>query len=141
MNDDIYNLNRFRKAQDSIYGKVLIELRGGNKETHWMWFIFPQICGLGQSELAVFYAIDDDYEAVAYLEHPILGKRLKECVEAILALEKKTAVQIFGSPDDKKLKSSMTLFAYISESDSIFHQVLTKYFNGQMDEYTLKILH
>ena len=135
--EDLY---RYNKAQDKVYDQVLSELHNGKKRTHWMWFIFPQIAGLGRSSTTEFYAIKNKEEAVLYLNDPILRKRLEECTNIIFEYEGKTASQIFGFPDDKKLKSSMTLFAYISNSNSIFHQMLTKYFNGEHDEFTLDIV-
>ena len=135
------DLYRYNKAQDKVYDQVLSELRNGKKRTHWMWFIFPQISGLGKSSMAKFYSIKNKEEAVLYLKHPILRQRLEECTNIILECEGKTAAQIFGFPDNKKLKSSMTLFADISSNhNSIFHQVLTKYFNGEHDQVTLDIL-
>jgi uncharacterized protein (DUF1810 family) len=135
-----YNLNRFIDAQKYIYEQVISELSNGNKQTHWMWFIFPQINGLGRSSIAELYSIKNKEEAIAYLENPILGKKIRECTEIILNINGKTASQIFGFPDDMKLKSSMTLFAYISDSHSIFHRVLDKYFDGKEDKKTLDLL-
>ncbi len=129
--DDPYNLNRFLTAQESVYDRALAELKSGRKRTHWMWFIFPQIDGLGHSETARFYAIKNLEEARAYLRHPILGARLAECAEAVLAVEGRTAAEIFGYPDDLKLRSSMTLFASVSEPGSVFERVLAKYYHGE----------
>ena len=140
MSDNIYTLNRFIDAQKSVYEQVVVELLEGDKQTHWMWFIFPQINGLGQSSTAKLYSIKSKEEAIAYLEHAILGKRIKECVEILLKVNGKTASQIFGFPDDMKLKSSMTLFAYISGNNSEFHRVLDKFYNGKEDEKTLALL-
>jgi len=137
---DLFNLNRFIKAQSFIYEQVLLELQKGQKQTHWMWFIFPQINGLGQSQRSVFYSIKSKEEAIEYLNHPILGKRLIEVVKIILSLDGYSASEIFGFPDDKKLKSSMTLFAHISPENSLFHQVINKYFNNNVDKTTLSQL-
>lgn len=138
--EDPFNLTRFQVAQEGTYEQVLLELRSGKKRTHWMWFIFPQIAGLGRSSTSMLYAIESKEEARAYLNHPILGARLVECVRALLAIDGRSASQIFGFPDDKKLKSSMTLFAYVSDQDSLFHQALSRYFNGHKDDRTLQIL-
>jgi len=135
-----YNLNRFIEAQDNIYEQVLEELSNGKKYRHWMWFIFPQIMGLGRSPTAKLYSIKNKEEAILYLENHILGKRIKECSELLLNIENKTASQIFDFPDNLKLQSSMTLFAYISNKNSVFHCVLDKYFNGNMDQNTLNLL-
>jgi uncharacterized protein (DUF1810 family) len=139
-NDDNYDLNRFTSAQHEVYSRVLEELKSGMKRTHWMWFIFPQIHGLGQSTTAVYYAIKSMEEAREYLRHPLLGSRLLECAEAVLAIEGRSASQIFGYPDDLKLKSSMTLFASVADSSPLFVRVLDKYFQGERDARTLQIL-
>lgn len=139
-NDDTYDLNRFVSAQHEVYNRILEELKSGMKRTHWMWFIFPQIHGLGHSTTAVYYAIKSIEEAREYLNHPLLGPRLLECAEAVLIIEGRTASQIFGYPDDIKLKSSMTLFAGVADSGSIFVRVLDKYFQGEQDARTLHIL-
>ena len=140
MKNDKYNLNRFIDVQEDFYKQVVTELLNGYKKTCWMWFIFPQIDGLGESSISKRYSIKDKEEALEYLENPILGKRIRECTEIILNINDKTAFEIFGSPDDMKLKSSMTLFADISDSHSIFHRVLDKYFNGTKDKLTLDLL-
>ena len=132
-------LTRFLDAQDSIYTQALAELKNGRKQTHWMWYIFPQISGLGYSETAKFYAIRDLQEARDYLSHPILGTRLIEAATALLAVKGKTANQIMGSPDDLKLRSSMTLFSLLPNADPVFQQVLTTYFNGTPDQRTLDL--
>lgn len=132
------SLNRFIDAQAGIYQDVLSELKNGKKKTHWMWFIFPQIEGLGRSPTAIYYAIKDLSEASEYLSHPILGPRLMECTEALLSIHGKTANEIMGSPDDMKLKSSMTIFASVAEMDSVFEKILVKFFQGEMDVMTLK---
>lgn len=137
---DPFDLDRFVKAQVGIYGTALAELRGGQKRTHWMWFIFPQIKGLGSSAMAVKFSIESCEEARQYLKHPFLGKRLRECADAVLAVQGRSASDVFGYPDDLKLKSSMTLFASVAEPDSGFRQILDKYFQGEQDERTLDVL-
>lgn len=139
-NDDSFDLNRFVEAQQTIYESVLRELRNGRKRSHWMWFVFPQIDGLAHSSTSKFYAVKSREEALAYLNHPVLGKRLNECAEAVLALEGRSASEIFGYPDDLKLKSSLTLFASVSDAQSVFALLLDKYFAGERDLRTLKIL-
>jgi len=133
------NLTRFTQAQKSTYETVLSELRNGHKQTHWMWFIFPQIAGLGRSETARYYAIKNRKEALEYLNHPTLESRLIECTEAVLAIEGRTVSQIFGYPDDMKFKSCMTLFAAVSPY-SVFESALDKFFGGESDGRTLKLL-
>jgi len=135
-----FDLERFISAQAAIYGGVLAELRSGRKRTHWMWFIFPQIEGLGHSATTMHYAIKSIDEARAYLNHPVLGPRLRECAEAVLAVEGRRASEIFPYPDDLKLKSSMTLFAAAAEPGSVFVRILDKYFAGKQDERTLQLL-
>lgn len=137
---DRFDLQRFVSAQDRIYADVLAELRNGHKRTHWMWFIFPQIQGLGFSSTTQYYAIKSAEEARAYLDHPVLGKRLLECTQAVLSVQNRSASAIFGSPDDMKLKSSMTLFDAIAQPGSAFAQVLDRYYQGQRDRKTLDIL-
>ena len=138
--DDPYDLTRFTRAQDKVYADVLAELRGGQKLTHWMWFIFPQIDGLGYSSTAKFYAIKSKDETKAYLNHSLLGPRLIECSKVLLQHQGLSASDIFGFPDDLKLRSSMTLFATVSEPDSVFSRVLGQYFEGQPDDRTLELL-
>ena len=139
MNDT--NLDRFVQAQDGVYENALSELRRGEKRTHWMWFIFPQIAGLGRSEMAQRYAITGLGEARAYLSHPLLGPRLKACTEALLAHSDKSAREIMGFPDDLKLRSSMTLFSLAAaEEDSSFHRVLARFFPEGPDEQTVERL-
>jgi uncharacterized protein (DUF1810 family) len=140
MSDDPYNLNRFLESQDRVYSNVLSELKSGNKQTHWIWYIFPQLSGLGRSPTSQYYAIKSKPEAVSYLNHPILGARLKECTEILLGIENKTAREILGRPDDLKFRSSMTLFAYISGPGSVFEKVLEKYFHGDRCHRTLSFL-
>jgi uncharacterized protein (DUF1810 family) len=134
---DQYNLERFVSAQDSIYAEVLSELRAGMKTSHWMWFIFPQIRGLGRSPVSVEYAISSREEAAAYLQHPVVGPRLKECTQLVLDVENRSAEEIFGSPDDMKFRSSMTLFAQVSTDDDIYARALQQYFAGVPDQLTL----
>lgn len=138
--EDPFDLNRFVRAQAGVYSTALAELKAGCKRSHWMWFIFPQIDGLGQSETARRYSIKSLAEARAYLAHPVLGTRLVACTEALLALEGPSARQIFGRPDDMKLLSSMTLFARISPAASGFSAVLEKYFGGTRDQRTIELL-
>ncbi len=133
------SLERFVAAQESVYPRALAELKAGKKQSHWMWFIFPQIAGLGHSAMAQMYAIQSLDEAKAYLAHPVLGPRLRECCEAVLAVEGKTAHAIFGSPDDLKFRSSLTLFDLASPGD-IFRAALDKYFGGHPDPLTLQKL-
>ena len=127
-------------AQESIYDRALTELRNGQKRTHWMWYIFPQIDGLGHSTTSKYYAIKSIEEARQYLNHPVLGKRLLECAEAVFAAEGRSISEIFGYPDNLKLKSSMTLFACVADPYSVFSRILDKYFNGGKDALTLQLL-
>jgi uncharacterized protein (DUF1810 family) len=138
--DNSHNLQRFVDAQDGIFERALAELRGGRKRSHWMWFVFPQIAGLGRSEMAHRYAIGSRLEAQEYLRHTILGPRLIESARTVCQLEDRSAHEIFGSPDDLKFCSSMTLFAAIADDDGVFAQALRKYFDGRPDELTLKTL-
>lgn len=134
------NVERFIDAQRTDYATALSEVKRGRKQSHWMWYIFPQIQGLGYSSISKRYAIQNLGEAGAYLQHPVLGSRLIEISTALLALESSDAYRIFGTPDDLKLKSSMTLFAAVPGADPIFEQVLQKFFRGTKDENTLRIL-
>lgn len=138
--EDPFNLARFTVAQENVYPSALSELRSGRKRTHWMWFIFPQIAGLGYSATSQYFAIQSLEEAQNYLNHPVLGARLRECAEAVLAVEGRSASEIFGSPDDRKLQSSMTLFAQAADPGSVFARVLGKYFHGEQDAQTLRRL-
>ena len=138
--DDPHNLQRFVDAQSSVYAQVCWELREGRKRTHWMWFIFPQIEGLGHSEMASRFAISSLNEALAYLEHPILGPRLRECTRLVNLVEGRSIDQIFGYPDDLKFKSSMTLFEKIAGPGSVFSSALDKYCHGEPDTATLRLL-
>ena len=135
---DINSLNRFIKAQERAYTTALKEIRNGEKESHWIWFIFPQLRGLGRSDMAYKYGINGVEEAKEYLSHPILSKRLIEVTEALLTHTDKNIYDIMGDIDDMKLHSSMTLFALASEENSVFHQVLECFYNGEMDEYTME---
>ncbi|WP_055047578.1 DUF1810 domain-containing protein [Devosia sp. A16] len=130
----------FVAAQDAVYAQVLAELRAGRKQTHWMWFIFPQLTALGRSATALRYGIADIEEARAYLMHPVLGARLRECTESVAAMTGKTAHEIFGSPDDMKLRSSMTLFAHAAEDAAPFRRVLERYYGGVEDAVTVGII-
>ncbi|ALM50147.1 calpastatin [Flavobacterium psychrophilum] len=134
------DLDRFVLAQQEIYPHALKEIQQGSKHTHWMWFIFPQLKGLGSSSMAEHYGIKDKQEAIAYLKDPLLGQRLIQIANALLEVKGKSATQIFGSPDDLKLMSSMTLFAALTNTDPVFEKVLAKYFGGVPDKKTLRIL-
>ncbi|TKC62133.1 DUF1810 domain-containing protein [Pedobacter hiemivivus] len=135
-----HNLERFIAAQKSVYQTALNELKAGKKQSHWMWYIFPQIQGLGYTEISKRYAIQDLDEAAEYLEHRMLGPRLILLSRVLLGLETSDAHKIFGSPDDLKLKSCMTLFSQVPGTDPVFGLVLKKFFNGLKDHITLKIL-
>jgi len=135
-----HNLNRYLTAQKPLYDHVKNELKDGKKQGHWMWFIFPQAAGLGRSASSRRYAIQSQAEALAYLNHPILGDRLRECARILLAQEGKSAHTIFSSPDDLKLRSCMTLFAEISEPGSEFTKVLDHYYDGNRCLFTLDFL-
>jgi uncharacterized protein (DUF1810 family) len=135
-----YDLGRFVEAQAQVYSNVLAELGAGCKRTHWMWFIFPQLDGLGSSPTAKFYAIKDIEEARDYLQHPLLGARLLECSKLVLDVRGRTISQIFVFPDDLKFRSSMTLFACAADSGCVFDEVLQKCFNGRRDDRTLELL-
>jgi len=133
-------LQRFVDAQAPLYGAVCAELAAGRKTTHWMWFIFPQLQGLGRSATARFYGIASKDEALAYWQHPVLGPRLKQCAELVLNTSGKTAHEIFGTPDDLKLQSCMTLFADVAAGEPVFARVLERYYQGQRDEKTVALL-
>ena len=137
---DPHKLQRFLTAQTEDYECALSELQRGRKESHWIWYIFPQGAGLGHSSMAQQYAIRSRDEGVAYLGHPILGARLQQCCEALLKHQGKKVEDIMGFPDDLKLRSSMTLFAMISVQHSVFHNVLNTFYSGQMDERTIAFL-
>jgi uncharacterized protein (DUF1810 family) len=135
-----FDLERFVKAQDEVYDAVVSELRGGRKRTHWMWFIFPQVAGLGRSEISQKYAIRSSDEAADYLAHPLLGPRLRDCAGMVLAIEDKSIGEIFDSPDDLKFHSCMTLFADVAPDEAVFQANLDKYFDGMADPATLERL-
>lgn len=138
--DDPYNLQRFVAAQAPVFEQVCAELRAGRKETHWMWFVFPQIEGLGRSATARKFAIASRAEAEAYLRHPILGARLRECTRLANLVQGRSVGEIFGSPDDLKFRSSMTLFAAVASGNAVFDEALRKYFGGAGDPATLERL-
>ncbi len=134
---DQFNLQRFVDAQAPAVEQVRGELAAGRKQTHWMWFVFPQIHGLGTSDMARRYAIGSRAEAGAYLAHPVLGPRLRDFTAVVAAIPDRSAREIFGPPDDLKFRSSITLFAAVSPADSVFHQALNRYFDGTGDSATL----
>lgn len=134
---DIHDLQRFMEAQAPVYPRVVSELRAGRKQSHWMWFMFPQIEGLGFSAMAQRYAIGSRAEAVAYLNHPVLGPRLRECTRLVNAVDGKDIYAILGSPDDMKFKSSMTLFARITADNADFVAALHKYYDDEFDAATI----
>ncbi len=134
------NLQRFIDAQKIDYAQALSEIKNGKKQSHWMWYVFPQVKGLGFSETSKYYAIADREEAEKFLRHPVLGGRLIEICKALLELKTNDAHQIFGSPDDLKLKSSMTLFSSVQNSDAVFEMVLEKFFGGKKDDKTLNLM-
>ena len=138
--NDPFDLNRFVEAQEGMYQRALGELHRGRKASHWIWFIFPQIQGLGTSSTSKLYAIKSAEGAKAYLAHNLLGPRLLECCEALISIQGKSASEILGFPDDLKLRSSMTLFASVSTSGSVFSRVLDQYFEGKPDKRTLELL-
>jgi len=137
---DPYDLNRFVEAQASNYDNALAELRAGNKESHWSWYVFPQIRGLGSSPMSVRYAIQSIAEASAYLQHAVLGPRLRECVKAMNAHQGLSASRILGDIDSQKFRSCLTLFVQAAPSETIFSDALNKYFGGKPDAATLAIL-
>lgn len=138
--NDPFKLRRFLDAQAPVYAAALAELEAGKKRTHWMWFIFPQIQGLGKSEMAQTYAIASREEAEAYLQHPVLGARIREVTRIVNDLEARTIEQIFGYPDELKFRSSMTLFAEVAEDDNEFDEALDKFFEGEADPKTLHLM-
>lgn len=135
-----FNLDRFKKAQERDYAQALAEIKNGRKESHWIWYIFPQLKGLGYSEISRFYGIEGRAEAKAYIEDELLKKRLVEISEALLALQCSDAEKVMGYPDDLKLKSCMTLFAETSPETDVFEKVLEKFFDGKKDKKTLELL-
>lgn len=136
---DPFDLNRFVQAQNPVFGAVQAELSRGRKQTHWMWFVFPQVAGLGFSAMSQRYAIGSRAEAEAYLAHPVLGPRLIECTRLVLAVEGRTINALLGAPDNSKFHSSMTLFGVVS-NEPVFDEALAKYFAGERDDATLEIL-
>jgi uncharacterized protein (DUF1810 family) len=137
---DAFNLQRFILAQDPVFERVKKELREGRKCSHWMWFIFPQFAGLGGSDMSQRFAIRSREEAQAYLEHPLLGGRLRTCTQLVLNIPQHSVVEIFGHPDDVKFRSSMTLFAQVAADDNLFNKALERYFHGIADDWTLTLL-
>jgi uncharacterized protein (DUF1810 family) len=137
---DPYDLARFVRAQEPDYDQALSEIRGGRKRSHWMWYIFPQFDGLGVSSTSRQYAIKSVAEAEAYLRHPVLGPRLLESVQAVLGVEGRSALEVFGSPNDMKLRSCATLFSCVSPAGSVFEQLLDRYFGGERDDKTLRLI-
>ncbi|KVZ93180.1 DUF1810 domain-containing protein [Burkholderia ubonensis] len=135
--DDPYDLQRFVDAQDPVYAQVCDELRSGRKRSHWMWFVFPQIEGLGDSVMAQRYAIASLREADAYLRHPVLGKRLRECTRLVNHVDGRSIQEIFGYPDYLKFRSSVTLFAHATSDNAVFVEALEKYYGGEADHSTL----
>ena len=138
--NDIYNLQRFVDAQDPEIERARAELKKGSKSGHWMWFVFPQIQGLGRSETSRWYAISSRQEAEAYLKHPILGPRLRECTQLVNLVQGRSAREIFGSTDELKFHSSLTLFASVTSDNAVFNEALQKYFGGKPDIHTLRKL-
>ena len=137
---DPHDLKRFVQAQEDDYERALSEVKSGRKRSHWMWYVFPQIDGLGFSTTSRLYSIKSIGEAKAYLSHPVLGPRLMECAEAVLGVEGRSAYEIFGPPDDMKLRSCATLFACVAPAGSVFERLLDKYFQGERDQKTLHLL-
>jgi uncharacterized protein (DUF1810 family) len=138
--NDPYHLQRFIEAQNPVYPQVCAELRSGQKQSHWMWFIFPQLRGLGHTQMAIKFGIASREEAEAYLQHPLLGPRLRECTRLATEVEGRSIHEILGSPDDLKFRSSMTLFASVTSDNDIFTAALQKYFGGEFDRLTLETL-
>ena len=138
--NDPYDLQRFVSAQNPVYERVCAELRNGRKESHWIWFIFPQLRGLGRSQIASAFGIASRQEAEAYLKHPVLGERLRECTRLVNLVEDRAISQILGYPDDLKFRSSMSLFASVAPDNQIFEDALRKYFGGELDPHTLERL-
>ncbi len=137
---DPFDLGRFVSAQDGVYAAVLEELRGGQKRTHWMWFIFPQLRGLSRSSMGQKYALASREEAQAYAAHPVLGSRLRECTQLVLEIEGRGIEAVFGPPDDLKFRSCMTLFLHATDDHGLFEAALGKYFDGMPDTRTLELL-
>ncbi|WP_028486481.1 DUF1810 domain-containing protein [Thiomicrorhabdus chilensis] len=139
-NNDPFDIERFVKAQQDTYPRALAELQAARKRSHWMWFVFPQIDGLGHSQTTIFYAIKSLEEAKAYLDHPVLGTRLMESVQAVVAIEGTSLLEIFGKPDNKKFCACMTLFAEAAEDKRLFQKAIDKFCDGQLSEKTLEAL-
>jgi len=137
---DPHDLQRFVDAQQPVYAQVIEELRRGTKTGHWMWFIFPQVRGLGHSSLSERFGISSLEEAAAYLRHPILGPRLRECTSLVMGIERRSSQRIFGCTDNLKFRSSMTLFAQTTGDDELFEQALRKFYSGKHDDRTIEIL-
>jgi uncharacterized protein (DUF1810 family) len=137
---DPYDLERFVQAQEGDYEEALSEIRRGLKRSHWMWYIFPQFDGLGISSTSKRYSVKSVEEARAFVAHPVLGPRLLECTEAALRVEGRSAMEIFGYPDEMKLRSCATLFASVSPAGSVFHRIIEKYFRGECDARTLRLI-
>ena len=140
MQADPYELTRFAQAQEGVYETALAELRQGRKRSHWIWFVFPQFLGLGSSAMSQRYAIRSVDEARAYLSDPVLGPRLQECCKALLEVQGRSAREILGTPDDLKLRSCATLFDHVAAPGSVFAQVLDRFFEGQRDTSTLRLI-
>jgi uncharacterized protein (DUF1810 family) len=138
--NDPFDLQRFVNAQNPLYDQVRAELRAGQKETHWMWFIFPQLRGMGHSAMAEAFGIVSRQEAAAYLDHAVLGPRLRECTRLVNFVEGRSISQILGYPDDLKFRSSMTLFAHVASDNQVFKEALQKYFGGEPDPLTVERL-
>jgi uncharacterized protein (DUF1810 family) len=138
--DNDYDLERFVTAQEPVYATVVSELSAGRKQSHWMWFIFPQVAGLGRSDMAQRYAIRSSDEAAAYLAHPVLGSRLRQCAGLVAAQHDKDIGEIFDSPDDRKFQSSMTLFSDVAPHEAVFQACLDQFFDGRADPATLEFL-
>ena len=139
-NSTLQSLERFVEAQGRVYASVLEELAAGNKTSHWMWFVFPQLKALGRSSMAKHFGIESRDEAIAYWQHPVLGKRLKECTELVLAAGGKTVHEIFGQPDDLKFRSCITLFAQVAPEEPVFIKALERFFDEKPDVMTLNLL-
>lgn len=137
---DPYDLQRFVTAQEPVYAQVCAELRAGRKRSHWMWFVFPQLAGLGHSAMAQRYAIRSRGEALAYLRHPLLGARLRECTQFVNDIGGGPVDRIFDAPDDLKFHSSMTLFAWVGDDGAVFSEAIRRYFGGRLDRRTLELL-
>ncbi len=138
--EDPHDLQRFVTAQDPVYDQVCAELRNGRKQSHWIWYIFPQLRGLGHSQTAAAFGIASREEAEAYLRHPVLGERLRECTRLVNMVQGRSVSQIFGYPDDLKFRSSMTLFSIVTPDNQVFKDALQKYFGGEPDRLTLERL-